>query len=57
MYRMTERREAKTNDIGVVKCIKDKDNNSLVQDENIKDRRKEYFNELFNGEQGKNHSF
>ena len=30
MYRMTERREAKTNDIGVVKCIKDKDNNSLV---------------------------
>ena len=30
-------RQAKTNDIGVVKCIEAKDKNILVQDKNIKD--------------------
>ena len=30
-------RQAKTNCIGVVKCIKDKDKYILVQNENIKD--------------------
>ena len=42
---MAMREQAKTNNIGVVKCIKDKDKNILVQDENIND-------ELFNEEQG-----
>ena len=37
-YRMTKRRQVKTNDIGVIKFIKDKDTNILVLDENIKDR-------------------
>ena len=44
-------RQAKTNDIGVVKCIMDKDKNILVKDDNFKDRYREYFDELFNGEQ------
>ena len=42
---MAMREQAKTNNIGVVKCIKDKDKNILVQDKNIND-------ELFNEEQG-----
>ena len=48
---MAKRRPPNTIDIGVVKYIKDKDQNTLIQDENIKDRRREYFNEFFNGEQ------
>ena len=51
-YMMTKRRQTKTNDIGVLKCIKDKDKNILVQDENIKDRYSRHFDELFNEEQG-----
>ena len=34
-----------------MKCNKYKDKNILVLDEHIKDRWKEYFNDLFNGEQ------
>lgn len=49
---MTKKRQAKTNVIGVVRCIKVKDANILVQYENIKDRCREYFDELFNNEQG-----
>ena len=37
VYRRAKRRQAKTNDIGVLKYIKDKDKNILVQDKNIKD--------------------
>ena len=52
VYRRAKRRQAKTNDIGVLKYIKDKDKNILLQDKNIKDWWREYFDELFNGEQG-----
>ena len=37
-YWMVKRRQAKTNDIGVIQCVKDKNNYILVQDENIKNR-------------------
>ena len=47
---MAKRRQEKTKDIGVVKCIKNKDKNILDQDENISDRFWEYFDDLFNGE-------
>ena len=35
-----------------MKYSKDKDKNILVQEENIKDRWREYFDKLFNGQQG-----
>ena len=37
IHRMTKRKQEKTNDFGVVKCIKDNDENILVHNENIKD--------------------
>ena len=49
--RMAKRRRAKTNYISV-KRIMDKDKNILVQDENIKDRWREYVDEIFKEEQG-----
>ena len=49
---MSKRRQEKTNNIGVVKCIKDKDMNILFQDEKIKNRYRKYFDELFNIAQG-----
>ena len=42
---MAKRRKPITDDIGLVKCIKDKDKKIRVQDKNIND-------ELFNEEQG-----
>ena len=45
---------AKIIDVGVMKRIKDKDKNILVQGENIKDRWREYFDELFRGHVGDN---
>ena len=35
---MAKRKQEKTNDMRVVKCIKDNDKNILGQDENIKNR-------------------
>lgn len=51
-YRMAKKKQAKTNDMGEVKYIKDKNKNILVPDENIKDWWSAYFDELFNREQG-----
>lgn len=48
IYRMAKRRQSKPNDIGLVKCIKDKHNNILVHDENTNDRWSEHFYKLFN---------
>jgi hypothetical protein len=42
--------ERKTRDINQIKCIKDGTYRLLVKDEEIKDRWREYFNKLFNGE-------
>jgi hypothetical protein len=42
--------ERKTRDINQIKCIKDGIDQLLVRDEEIKDRWREYFDRLFNGE-------
>ncbi|KAL6568192.1 Casein kinase 1-like protein hd16 [Orobanche hederae] len=39
----------KTRDIGKVKCVKDTDQKVLVQDKEIKERWRSYFDTLFNG--------
>jgi hypothetical protein len=43
-------RERKTRDINQIKCIKDGTDQLLVRDEEIKDKWREYFDRLFNGE-------
>ena len=50
IYRMARIRERKTRDINQIKCIKDGVDRLLVKDEEIKDRWREYFDRLFNGE-------
>ena len=52
IYKMAKRRQEARKAIGRVKCVKDKNHKVLVQDEEIKDRWKEYFDELFNGSLG-----
>jgi hypothetical protein len=42
--------ERKTRDINQIKCIKDETDQLVVKDEEIKDRWREYFDRLFNGE-------
>ncbi|GJN20351.1 hypothetical protein PR202_gb07720 [Eleusine coracana subsp. coracana] len=51
IYRMARIRERKTRDINQIKCIKDGVDRLLVRDEEIKDRWREYFDKLFNGEE------
>ena len=50
IYRMARIRERKTKDINQIKCIKDGTDRLLVKDEEIRDRWREYFDKLFNGE-------
>jgi hypothetical protein len=50
IYRMDRIHERKTRDINHIKCIKDGTDRLLVKDEEIKDRWREYFDKLFNGE-------
>jgi hypothetical protein len=50
IYRMARIRERKKRDINQIKCIKDGTYRLLVKDEKIKDRWREYFDKLFNGE-------
>ena len=50
IYRMARIRERKTRDINQIKCIKDGTDRLLVKDEEIKNRWREYFDKLFNGE-------
>ena len=52
IYRMARIRERKTRDINQIKCIKDGTDRLLVKDDEIKGRWREYFNKLFNGENG-----
>ncbi|KAL6504191.1 hypothetical protein OROGR_026114 [Orobanche gracilis] len=51
MYKLARMREKKTRDIGKVKCVKDNDQKVLVQDKEIKERWRSYFDTLFNGHQ------
>jgi uncharacterized protein (DUF608 family) len=39
----------KTRDLNCVKCIKNEDKLMLVKEEEVKERRKCYFDKLFNG--------
>lgn len=50
IYKMAKTRERKTRDVNQVKCIKDGADQLLVKDEDIKRRWREYFDDLFNGE-------
>jgi len=50
VYKMTTLRERNTRDFTQVKCIKDETNRLLVKDDEIKNRWREYFDNLFNGE-------
>ncbi|XP_021738213.1 uncharacterized protein LOC110704711 [Chenopodium quinoa] len=52
IYKMTKRRQEARKDIGMVKYVKDKNQIVLVQEEDIKDRWKRYFDELFNVNNG-----
>ncbi|KAL6553120.1 hypothetical protein OROGR_006962 [Orobanche gracilis] len=51
IYKLARMREKKTRDIGKVKCVKDNDQKVLVQDKEIKERWRSYFDTLFNGYQ------
>ena len=48
IYRIAKVRERKTRDLSQIKCIKDECNRVLVSDEEIKERWKRYFHQLFN---------
>ena len=47
---MARIRERKTRDINQIKCIKDGTDRLLVKNKKIRDRWREYFNKLFNGD-------
>ena len=49
IYRLARLRDKKTQDIKSIKCIKDVDQRVLVEDQEIKDRWRSYFDNLFNG--------
>ncbi|KAL6579357.1 hypothetical protein OROMI_009573 [Orobanche minor] len=51
IYKLVRMRDRKTRDIGKVKCVKDTDQKVLVQDKEIKERWRSYFDTLFNGHQ------
>jgi hypothetical protein len=50
IYRVAKSRERKTRDIIQVKCIKDETEQLIIKDEDIKNRWREYFDKLFNGD-------
>jgi hypothetical protein len=52
IYRIAKSRERKTRDIVQVKYIKDETEWFLTKDEDIKNRWREYFDKLFNGDSG-----
>jgi hypothetical protein len=52
VYNKAKLRERKVRDFNQVKYIKDESNRFLIKDEEIKNRRRKYFNKLFN-EEGK----
>ena len=49
IYRIAWMKEKKTRDLSNIRCIKDHNHKVLVKDTNIKERWKEYFDKLFNG--------
>jgi thymidylate kinase len=53
VYKMVKFRERKTRDLNQVKCIKDETDGLLMKNEEIKNRWRENFDELFNDESEK----
>ena len=49
IYRMARAHDRKTRDFNQVKCIKDKREQLLVKEDEIRHRWQEYFDKLFNG--------
>ena len=49
IYRIARMREKKTRDLGIIRYIKDHNQKVLVKDTDIKERWKDYFDKLFNG--------
>ena len=49
IYRIARMREKKTRDLDTIRCIKDHNHKVLMKDTDIKERWKEYFDKLFNG--------
>ena len=49
IYRIARMREKKIRDLGTIRCIKDHSHKVLMKDTDIKERWKEYFDKLFNG--------
>lgn len=47
IYRLVNGLENKTSDFDQLKCIKDEEQEVLVQEKNIKDKQKKYFRKLF----------
>ena len=47
--RIARIRERKTRDLCTVRCVKNEDQKVLLRDEKINERRREYFDKLFNG--------
>jgi hypothetical protein len=52
IYRMAKSEERKMSDIIQIKCIKDETERLLTKYEDIKNRRRKYFNKLFNEDSG-----
>ena len=48
VYKLAKLRERKTRDFNHIKCIKNKDSRVLVQEEEIKERWRSYFEKLLN---------
>ena len=49
IYRITRIRKRKNRELCNVSCVKDEEQKILVRDEEVKERWKEYFDKLFNG--------
>ncbi|CAH9115852.1 unnamed protein product [Cuscuta epithymum] len=49
IYKLARLRDRRTQDIGKVKCVKDVDQRILMEDIEIKERWRSYFDTLFNG--------
>jgi hypothetical protein len=52
IYRMAKSKERKMSDIIQIKCIKDETERLLTKYEDIKNKRRKYFNKLFNEDSG-----
>ena len=50
VFKLARARERKTRDLGVVRCIKDKEGKVLTENDEIRERWQRFFAKLLNGE-------